>query len=59
MSSLFQKIKVKKDNQFINQSQNFVKAAEKKDTLPDDFFEQILACEIQLKKGFSMSTLLN
>ena len=57
MASLFQKIKVKKDNQFIAQSQNFIKSAEKKDTLPDDFFEQILACEIQLKKGFSMSTL--
>jgi hypothetical protein len=57
MASLFQKIKVKKDSQFIAQSQNFIKSAEKKDTLPDDFFEQILACEIQLKKGFSMSTL--
>ena len=29
----------------------------KKQDLPDDFFEQILACEIQLKKGFSMLTL--
>ncbi len=57
MSSLIKKITVKKDNQFIAQSQNFVKSAEKKETLPDDFFEQILACEIQLKKGFSMSTL--
>ena len=34
-----------------------VKTAEKKGALPDDFFEQILACEIQLKKGFSMVTL--
>ena len=57
MASLFQKIKVKKDNQLINQHRNLVKAAEKKEALPDDFFEQILACEIQLKKGFSMSTL--
>ena len=57
MASLFQKIKVKKDNQLINQHKNIVKAAEKKEALPDDFFEQILACEIQLKKGFSMSTL--
>ena len=57
MSSLIKKITVKKDNQFMTQSQNFVKSAEKRDTLPDDFFEQILACEIQLKKGFSMSTL--
>ena len=57
MSSLFQKIKVKKDNQLINQNRNIVKAAEKKEALPDDFFEQILACEIQLKKGFSMNTL--
>ena len=29
----------------------------KKQDLPDDFFEQILACEISLKKGFSMPTL--
>ena len=57
MSSFFQKIKVKKDNQFMTNSQKLIKAAEKKDTLPDDFFEQILACEIQLKKGFSMTTL--
>ncbi len=55
MSSLFQRIKVKKEQQ-LNQKQ-FVKSAEKKNTLPDDFFEQILACEIQLKKGFSMNTL--
>ena len=55
MSSLFHKIKVKKEQQ-LNQKQ-FVKSAEKKNTLPDDFFEQILACEIQLKKGFSMNTL--
>ena len=57
MSSLFQKIRVKKESQFQGQSKKFVKAAEKKDTLPEDFFEQILACEIQLKKGFSMNTL--
>ena len=57
MASLFQKIKVKKDNQLITQHRNLVKAAEKKEALPDDFFEQILACEIQLKKGFSMNTL--
>ena len=55
MASLFQKIKVKKDNHLA--SKNFVKSAEKKATLPDDFFEQILTCEIQLKKGFSMNTL--
>ena len=58
MSSFFQKIKIKKESLFVNQSKNIVRAAEKKDTLPDDFFEQILACEIQLKKGLSMSTLL-
>ena len=57
MSSLFQKIKVKKDSHLISQNRNLVKAAEKKEALPDDFFEQILACEIQLKKGFSMNTL--
>ena len=57
MSSLFQKIKVKKDGQFLAQSRKLFKVGEKKDSLPDDFFEQILACEIQLKKGFSMNTL--
>jgi hypothetical protein len=55
MASFFQKIKVKKENQL--SGKNIVKTAEKKATLPDDFFEQILACEIQLKKGFSMPTL--
>ena len=57
MASLFQKIKGKKNNQLINQYRNLIKVAEKKEALPDDFFEQILACEIQLKKGFSMNTL--
>ena len=55
MSSLFQKIKVKKENQL--NAKTIINSAEKKATLPDDFFEQILACEIQLKKGFSMVTL--
>ena len=55
MSSLFQKIKVKKENQL--NAKTIINSAEKKATLPDDFFEQILACEIQLKKGFSMNTL--
>ena len=55
MASFFQKIKVKKDNQLA--AKNLVKTAEKKATLPDDFFEQISTCEIQLKKGFSMNTL--
>ena len=54
MASLFKKIKVSKDNQL--KGINMAKA-EKKATLPDDFFEQILTCEIQLKKGFSMITL--
>ncbi len=57
MASLFKKIKVKKENQYISQAKKVVRAAEKKETLPDDFFEQILACEIQLKKGFSMNPL--
>ena len=58
MTSLFHRIKVKKERQLLlNQSQKLVKEAEKRDNLPDDFFEQILACEIQLKKGFSMNTL--
>lgn len=32
-------------------------AVKAQEALPDDFFEQILACEIQLKKGFAMATL--
>ena len=55
MSSFFQKIKVTKGNQL--SAKNLVKAAEKKQSLPDDFFEQILTCEIQLKKGVTMTTL--
>ena len=55
MSSFIQRIKVKKEHQLAQN--NYVKSAERKATLPDDFFEQILACEIQLKKGFSMTTL--
>ena len=47
MSSFFQRIKVKKDNHIA--AKNLVKTAEKKAALPDDFFEQILTCEIQLK----------
>ena len=55
MSSFFQKIKVTKGNAL--SAKNLVKAAEKRESLPDDFFEQILACEIQLKKGVTMTTL--
>ena len=55
MSSFFQKIKVTKGNQL--SAKNLVKAAEKRESLPDDFFEQILTCEIQLKKGVTMTTL--
>ena len=55
MSSFFQKIKVTKGNAL--SAKNLVKAAEKRESLPDDFFEQILTCEIQLKKGVTMTTL--
>ena len=51
MSSLFQAIKTKKDLQ----SQKSGKS--KVTSLPPNFFEQVLVCEIQMKKGFSMSTL--
>ena len=51
MSSLFQAIKTKKDNQ----SQRTGKT--KITSLPPNFFEQVLVCEIQMKKGFSMVTL--
>lgn len=48
MSSLFQAIKSK-------QSQRTGKT--KITALPPNFFEQVLVCEIQMKKGFSMVTL--
>ena len=49
MSSLFQAIKTKKEMQ---------SSGKKKITsLPPNFFEQVLVCEIQMKKGFSMVTL--
>ena len=48
MSSLFQAIKSK-------QSQRTGKT--KISALPPNFFEQVLVCEIQMKKGFSMVTL--
>ena len=49
MSSLFQAIKSKKEMQ---------SSVKKKITsLPPNFFEQVLVCEIQMKKGFSMATL--
>ena len=51
MSSLFQAIKTKKDSQ----SQRTGKT--KITSLPPNFFEQVLVCEIQMKKGFSMVTL--
>ena len=51
MSSLFQAIKTKKDLQ----SQKGGKS--KVTSLPPNFFEQVLVCEIQMKKGFSMVTL--
>ena len=48
MSSLFQAIKAKKQ-QHTGKS--------KITSLPPNFFEQVLVCEIQMKKGFSMVTL--
>ncbi len=51
MSSLFQAIKSKKEMQFQKTGKSKVKA------LPPNFFEQVLICEIQMKKGFSMVTL--
>ena len=48
MSSLFQAIKTK-------QQQRTGKS--KITSLPPNFFEQVLVCEIQMKKGFSMVTL--
>jgi hypothetical protein len=51
MSSLFQAIKSKKETQFQKTGKTKVKA------LPPNFFEQVLVCEIQMKKGFSMVTL--
>ena len=56
MSSLFKKLKKSKESNY-SQSLKLIKNAEKKKTIPEDFFEQILTCEIQLKKGFSMNVL--
>ena len=50
MSSLIQAIKTKKEMQ----SQH---SGKKIKSLPPNFFEQVLVCEIQMKKGFSMVTL--
>ena len=51
MSSLFQAIKSKKEMQSHNSGKKKVTS------LPPNFFEQVLVCEIQMKKGFSMVTL--
>ena len=48
MSSLFQAIKTKKERHT---------GKSKITSLPPNFFEQVLVCEIQMKKGFSMVTL--
>ena len=48
MSSLFQAIKTKQQQRTGNT---------KITSLPPNFFEQVLVCEIQMKKGFSMATL--
>lgn len=50
MSSFIKTLKnINKDSQKSNKA--------KITSLPPDFFEKILACEIQMKKGFSMTTL--
>ena len=51
MTSLFQAIKTKKEMQSHNSGKKKVTS------LPPNFFEQVLVCEIQMKKGFSMVTL--
>ena len=51
MTSLFQAIKSKKEMQSHNSGKKKVTS------LPPNFFEQVLVCEIQMKKGFSMVTL--
>jgi hypothetical protein len=51
MSSLIQAIKTKKEMQSQRSGKSKVKS------LPPNFFEQVLVCEIQMKKGFSMVTL--
>jgi len=51
MSSLIQAIKSKKE------MQSHLTGKKKVTSLPPNFFEQVLVCEIQMKKGFSMVTL--
>ena len=51
MSSLIQAIKTKKEMQSHRTGKTKITS------LPPNFFEQVLVCEIQMKKGFSMVTL--
>ena len=58
MSSLFKDVKSKREQNSDNQ--NFSKSTSGKTKikpLPPDFFEQVLICEIQLKRSFSMQLL--
>ena len=58
MSSLFKDIKSKREHYSDNhQSYKTSSAPPKIEPLPPDFFEQVLICEIQLKRSFSMPIL--
>ena len=57
MSSLFKNTQSKKDQYSQNQQNSKFLGKSKIKPLPPDFFEQVLICEIQMKRSFSMPLL--
>ena len=57
MSSLFKNTQSKKDQYSQNQQNSKFLGKSKIKPLPPDFFEQVLICEIQMKRSFSMQLL--
>ena len=57
MNSLFKNTQSKKDQYSQNQQNSKFLGKSKIKPLPPDFFEQVLICEIQMKRSFSMPLL--
>ena len=57
MNSLFKNTQPKKDQYSHNQQNSKISGKSKIKPLPPDFFEQVLICEIQMKRSFSMPLL--
>ena len=57
MNSLFKNTQQKKDQYSQNQQNSKFSGKSKIKPLPPDFFEQVLICEIQMKRSFSMPLL--